>query len=174
MHLKPLLGVQPDPTMTPTILNLAQNAGADCYVSLQGDSAIFTSGANQFYDQVYNLEWAIGALQVAGYNYLAQSSTKIPQTENGMDGLKGAYRSVCNQAVSNQYLAPGSWTSSTTFGNQALFLANIAQFGYYIYSGPIATQLATARQARQAPLVQIAFKQAGAIQSSDVIVYVNA
>lgn len=173
MHLKPLLGVVPDPTMTQTILGLAQTAGADCYVSLQGDSAIFTSGANQFYDQVYNLEWFVGALQVAGYNYLAQSSTKVPQTESGMDGLKGAYRTVAQQAVSNQYSAPGTWTSSTTFGNQALFIANISQYGYYIYSSPIATQLATARAARQAPLVQIALKQAGAIQSSDVIVYVN-
>jgi Protein of unknown function (DUF3383) len=174
MHLKSLLGVQPDPTMTQTILNLAQAAGADCYVSLQGDSAVFTSGANQFYDYVYNLEWFIGALQVAGYNYLAQSSTKVPQTEQGMDGLKGSYRTVCNQAVSNQYLAPGTWTSSTTFGNQGLFLQNISQYGYYIYSSPISQQLATARAARQAPLVQIAVKSAGAIQSSDVLVYVNA
>lgn len=174
MHLKSLLGVQPDPTMTQTILNLAQAAGADCYVSLQGDSAVFTSGANKFYDQVYNLEWFVGALQVAGYNYLAQSSTKVPQTENGMDGLKGSYRTVCNQAVANQYSAPGSWTSSTTFGNQALFLQNISQYGYYIFSSPIATQLATARQARQAPLIQVALKEAGAIQSSDVLVFVNA
>lgn len=174
MHLKQLLGIQPDPSMTQTLLNLAQSAGADCYVSLQGDPCVFTSGKNKFFDQVYNLEWLVGALQVAGFNYLAQSATKVPQTEQGMDGLKGAYRSICQQAVTNQYSAPGTWTSSTTFGNQALFLQNIAQYGYYIYSQPISQQLATARQARQAPLVQIAIKEAGAIQSSDVIVYVNA
>jgi hypothetical protein len=90
-----------------------------------------------------------------------------------MDGLKGAYRNICNQAVTNQYSAPGTWTSSTTFGNQVLFLQNIIQYGYYIYSQPISQQLATARDARQAPLCQIALKEAGAIQSSDVIVYVN-
>lgn len=173
MHLKQLIGVQPDPSMTQTILNLAQAAGADCYVSLEGDSAVFTSGANTFFDDVYNLLWAVGALQVNGFNYLAQTSTKVPQTESGMDGLKGAYRNVCQQAVSNGYLAPGAWTSPTTFGNQALFLQNIAQYGYYIYSAPISQQLQTARAARQAPLVQIAFKLAGAIQSSDVVVYVN-
>lgn len=173
MHLKTLIGVQPDPTMTQTILGLAQTAGADCYVSIQGDPCVFTSGENNYFDEVYNLEWFVGALQVAGFNYLAQSSTKVPQTEQGMDGLKGAYRSVCNQAVVNQYSAPGTWNNSTTFGNQALFLQNINQYGYYIYSQPISQQLATARAARQAPLCQIALKAAGAIQSSQVIVYVN-
>lgn len=173
MHLKTLRGVQPDPTMTQTILNLAQAAGADCYVSIQGDPCVFTSGANKFFDQQYNLEWFVGALGVAGFNYLAQSATKVPQTESGMDGLKGAYGTVCEQAVTNQYVAPGSWTSSTTFGNQLLFLQNIAQFGYYIYSTPISKQLAADRQSRISPLCQIAIKEAGAIQKSDVLVYVN-
>jgi len=173
MHLKTLRGIQPDPTMTQTILNLAQAAGADCYVSIQGDPVVFTSGANKFFDQVYNLEWFVGALQIAGFNYLAQSATKVPQTESGMDGLKSAYGTVAGQAVTNQYVAPGAWTSSTTFGNQLLFLQNIAQFGYYIYSTPISKQLAADRQSRISPLVQIAVKEAGAIQKSDVLVYVN-
>ena len=174
MHLKTLSTVNADPTITQTILANCILYGADTYPSLQGVAKVFTSGTNQFFDQVYNLCWFITALQVAGFNYLAQSSTKIPQTEPGMDGLKSAYRNVCEQAVSNQYLAPGTWTSSTTFGVQADFLNNILQRGYYIYSSPVATQSAAARAARQAPLVQIAAKQAGAVQSSSVIVYVNA
>lgn len=174
MNLKDLLGVQPDPSMTQTLLNKAKAAGADVYVSLQGVPKVLCSGLNSFYDQVYNLQWFVGAIQVAGFNYLAQSSTKIPQTEGGMDGLKGAYRNICQQAVTNQYVAPGSWTSSTTFGNQADFLANITQYGYYIYSTPISQQSQAAREARQAPLVQIAIKEAGAIQSSNVLVFVNA
>lgn len=174
MHLKDLLGVLPDPSMTQTLLNNAQTAGADVYVSLQGVAKVFTSGENMFFDQVYNQQWLVGALQVSGFNYLAQSSTKIPQTESGMDGLKGAYRNICEQAVSNQYSAPGSWQSSTTFGNQVDFLQNISQRGYYIYSAPVSQQNQADRVARNAPLVQIALKEAGAIQSSDVIVYVNA
>ncbi len=173
MHLKTLANVSPDPSMTQTIQNLATAAGADTYVSLQGVPAVFCSGANNFYDQVYNRLWLTGALQVAGFNFLAQSGTKIPQTESGMDGLKGAYRAVCEQAVANQYSAPGSWNSSTTFGNPANLIANVAQRGYYIYSSPIATQSQANRVARQAPLVQIALKEAGAIQSSSVIVTIN-
>lgn len=174
MHLKTLLGIQPDSTMTQTYLDQAKLAGADTYVSLQGVPAVFCSGANQFYDQVYNLGWLVGALQVAGFNFLAQASTKLPQTEAGMDGLKGAYRTVCEQAVTNQYSAPGTWTSPTTFGNQADLFANIAQRGYYIYSSPIASQLQSDRLARKAPLVQIALKEAGALHSSNVLVNVNA
>lgn len=174
MHLKDLATIQPDPSMTQTLLNKAQDAGADCYVSLQGVAKVFCSGANRFFDQVYNLGWFVGALQVAGFNFLAQSSTKIPQTENGMDGLKGAYRDICQQAVTNQYAAPGTWTSPTTFGIQADLFANISQFGYYIYSQPIGLQLQVDRAARVAPIVQIALKEAGAIHSSTVIVNVNA
>lgn len=174
MHLKTLSGVQPDPNLTQTLLNQALIAGADTYPSLQGVSKTFCSGANDFFDNQYNLQWFAGALQVAGFNYLATTNTKIPQTENGMDGLKGAYRAVCQQAITNQFLAPGSWTSATMFGNVADLVRNILQVGYYIFSTPIAQQLQTARAARQAPLVQIAIKYAGAIQSSSVVVYVNA
>lgn len=173
MHLKTLSGVQPDTTMTQTLLTAAQAAGVDVYVSLAGVAKVFCSGLNSFFDDVYNLEWFVGALQVAGFNYLAESSTKIPQTEAGMDGLKSAYRAVCEQAVSNGYLAPNVWNGSTTFGNQQQFTSNIQNKGYYIFSSPIAQQSQTDRVARKAPLVQIAAKDAGAVHSSNVIVFVN-
>lgn len=173
MHLKDLAGVQPDPSMNQALLNLCQLAGADVYANFQGVPKVFISGANTFFDRIYNQLWYVGALQVSIFNYLAQSSTKIPQTESGMDGLKGAARQICEQAVSNQYLAPGTWTSSTTFGNQQDFVANISQRGYYIYSQPIGQQVPAARAARQAPLIQIAAKEAGAIHSATIIVYIN-
>lgn len=173
MHLKDLVGVQPDPLMTQTILNAAVAAGADSYPSIQGVPKVYTSGKNSYFDQVYNLGWFVGALQVATFNYLAQSTTKIPQTEPGMTGLKGAIRGVCQQATFNQYLAPGTWTSSTTFGSQLDFLANVANAGFYIYSQPIALQSQVDRAARKAPLIQIAAKAAGAIQSANLIVYIN-
>ena len=174
MHLKDLATIQPDPSMTQTLLNKCELAGADVYISIQGVAKVFCSGANSFFDDVYNLQWLVGALQVAGFNALAQVGTKVPQTENGMSILKGAYRQVCEQAVTNQYSAPGTWTSTTFFGNQADLIANVAQRGYYIYSAPVAQQNPVNRAARQAPLVQIAIKAAGAIHSSNVIVSVNA
>lgn len=173
MHLKDLTGVDPDPSMTQTLLAQCQAAGADAYVSLQGVAKVFCSGSNTFYDDVYNLLWFVGALQVAGFNYLATTSTKVPQTESGMTGLKSAYRQVCQQAVTNQYSAPGTWTSPDTFGNLDDFHSNIEQVGYYIYSQPVSQQSAAVRATRAAPLVQIALKEAGALHSSDVIVFIN-
>lgn len=173
MHLKDLTGIEPDPSMDQTILEKAQAAGADVYASFQGVAKVFTSGENQFFDQVYNLGWFVGDIKIKGFNYLAQSSTKIPQTEQGMSGLKGAYRKVCEQALTNGYAAPGEWNSPTTFGNQADMLQNIRERGYYIYSAPVALQSQADREDRKAPLVQIALKEAGAIQSSTIIIYVN-
>lgn len=174
MHLKDLIGIQPDPTMTQTILNLAQDAGADCYVSLQGIPKVFTSGANHFFDQVYNLGWFVGAIQIALFNILAQTSTKIVQTEDGVGLLKNGVRKVCQQGTINQYLAPGQWNLPNTFGNQSDFFANIAQVGYYIYSLPISLQSQASREARESPLIQIAAKEAGAINSANVLISINA
>lgn len=173
MHLKDLIGVQPDPTIDQTTLQLAKDAGADTYISIQGVPKVFCSGKNTFFDDIYNLLWFVGDLQIAGFNLLAQVSTKIAQTEEGVTSLKGAYRQVCEQAVINQFIAAGKWTSPTTFGIQQDLFDNISQRGYYIYSLPVAQQSPADREARKAPLIQIAIKYAGAIHSSDVIVNVN-
>jgi len=173
MHLKDLSLVQPDPSMTQTLLNKCMAAGADTYVSIQGVPKTFCSGKNDFFDNIYNLLWFVGALQVSGFNVLAQTSTKISQTEQGVDSLKSAYRRVCEQGLTNQFLAPGSWTSPNFFGNQADFIANIEQRAYYIYSQPIVQQSPEDREERKAPLIQIAIKYAGAIHSSSVIVNIN-
>lgn len=174
MHLKSLIGVQPDPSMTQTLLSKCKTAGVDVYVSLQGVAKTFTSGANQFWDRIYNQQAFVAAIEVAGFNAMAQADTKLPQTEDGVSVLTGAYRSVCEQFKNNQYVAPGQWNSATTFGNLADFHRNIGERGYYIYSQPIAQQLQADRDARIAPLAQIALKEAGAIHSASVIININA
>lgn len=174
MHLKDLVGITADPTMTQTQLNLCQDCGADAYVNIAGVAKTFTSGTNGYFDQVYNRCWFLGALEVAGFNALAKVSTKVPQTESGMTILKGAYRLVCERAVRNGYVAPGAWNSADRFGDVEAMLRNIEEVGYYLYSLPINQQAQTEREARKAPLVQIAIKEAGAIHSSNVLVYINA
>lgn len=173
MHLKQLSGVSSD-NISQTILNKAKAVGADVYVSIAGTSCVFSTGANEFFDNIYNLNWFIGAIEVAGFNFLRTTSSKIPQTESGMDGLKGAYRTVCVQAQANRFVAPGIWTSADTFGNPDDFRRNIQDYGYYIYSLPVNQQLVADRAARKAPVAQVAIKAAGAIHSSDVIIYLNA
>lgn len=173
MHLKPLAGVLPDPVMTETLLSKCKLAGVDSYISIEGVACVFSTGANGFFDEVFNELWFINAIQTAGFNYLRQTNTKIPQTENGMTGLKNAYAQVCVRGVNNGFIAAGSWTSSDTFGNPDLFKRNIETSGFYVYSMPVAQQTKADREARKAPLVQIAVKTAGAIHSTNVMIYVN-
>lgn len=175
MNQKQLVGITPDQTLTQTALAAAQAAGVDVYGNFGGYACLYTSGANEFFDQAYQRQWLAFALQVAGFNYLASTSTKVPQTEEGMNGLKDAYIQVLKQAVSNGYLGVGlAWTSATSFGNKADLVRNILETGFYIYSLPIAQQAPSVRAQRQAPVVQIAAQEAGAIHSSSVIVSVEA
>lgn len=173
MHLKQLATIDADLGITQAILDRCQAIGVDCYPSIAGRASVFCSGANDFFDNVYNLDWLVFALQVAGFNALAQTGTKLPQTEPGIAVLRGAYITVLNQAVANGFVAPGAWNSPELFGNPASLVRNIAQLGYYIYSQPVNQQSQAARAAREAPLIQIAIKYAGAVHSSSVIVYVN-
>lgn len=173
MNLRSLINIPADPSGNQTLLNSCSATGVDCYFSFYGDPSVRSFGANDFVDNVYDKAWFTGAIQVAAFNYLAQSNSKVPQTEEGMSGLKGAQRAVCQQAVANGFVAPGTWNNSTTFGNQALFLQNIATLGYYIYTQPIAQQSQAARMSRAAPVSQIAIKYAGAIETQSIIVYVN-
>lgn len=173
MNLKQLANFLPDQTLTPTYLTQVQTAGVDVYPSFGGDPGLYTSGANGWFDQIYGQYWLKFALQAAGYNFLAQTGSKIPQTEIGMTGLKGSYMTVLAQGVNNGFMAPGAWTGAAPFGNSADLIRCIADKGYYIYSLPVAQQSSSDRNARKAPLVQIAAKLAGAIQSSQVIVQVQ-
>lgn len=174
MHMKQLATILPDTGITQTLLNACEVAGGDPYVSIQGYPMVYSTGGNQYFDLMYQFYLGFQfAMEVAGFNYLAQTNTKVPQTEPGMNGLKAAYIGINKQFVNNGCIAPGEWNSSQTFGDPQTFLNNIEGAGYYVFSEPVAQQSSAARDARQAPLVQNAVKTAGAIQSSSVIVTIN-
>lgn len=174
MHMKDLATIDVDINMTETIFTAAEVAGADMYASFQGVAKTFSTKANTFFDRVYNRNWFKSALIVAEFNILAQTQTKVPQTEEGMTTFKGGARQVCAQGVRNGFLAPGAWTSPDTFGNQQDFIRVIGEVGYYIYSTPVALQSAADREDRNAPLTQIAAKEAGAVHEGNILVNLNA
>lgn len=177
MHGKTLVGVSSDTSITSTILATCKTVGADVYPSVGGGAQylgkVFCTAGNDYFDNVYNLDWLVSAIQVAGFNALTQTSTKLPQTEIGMGQLKAAYNTVLGQAVANGFVAPGVWNSPELFGNPADLRRCVLNTGYYMYSQPVNQQSQVSREARQAPLVQIAIKFAGAIQSSNVTISVN-
>jgi len=175
MFNKTLAGITPDVAINQTILTKAKDAGADIYGSVSGLGVTFSHGANDFFDNVYNQQWFKFTVEVSSFNYLRKTNTKKPQIESGMDGLKATIaNNACEKAVNNGVIALGlTWNSAETFGNPEDFRRNITDKGYFIYSLPIAQQDQSEREARQAPLVQIAIKLAGALHSVNIIVNIE-
>lgn len=173
MHTKNLVGIPADGSLTNTQLTAAQAAGVDVYPNISSVIGVYTSGANQYSDMVYNSDALALALQIAGVDEIVGQATKIPQTEDGVQQLKNALAVPLNQFVSNGFLAPGAWPQGgPTFGNQVSLLRNIAQVGWYMFSQPIATLTQAQLATRQAPPIQIAALSAGAIQSASILVTV--
>lgn len=173
MNLKDLANVQADTGISETILNLCSTAGVDCYPSIAGLAKVISNKYRFFFDQVQNQIWLVNTVQRAVFNGLATTTTKIPQTEAGMVLFESPIYGVVAQAVNNGMAAPGTWTSPDTFGNLEDFHRNIREFGYYIYHTPVSEQLTAVREARIAPVVQIAVKEAGAIHSGNILIYIN-
>lgn len=174
MNLKELTGVDPDKNLNQTYYNSAKTNGCDIYGSTCGLSAVYSFGANEYTDVVTGELWLKKALEVAGFNFLRKTNTKIPQTETGLTGLKNAYIQVLQQAVRNGLVGVGNtWNDSIPFGDGETFQDNIKQLGYYVYSISISEQSQTERENREAPLIQIAVKLSGAMHSSNVIVNVQ-
>lgn len=173
MNLKDLATIQPDSGLTETLRTEANTAGVDLYISYDGVPSVYSTQGNDFFDNPYSDLALKFALQTAGFNFLRQTNTKVPQTESGMNGLKNVFSLICEQFVRNACIAPGQWNSADTFGDPQIFNNNILLNGFYVYSLPVAQQDQADRGARIAPLVQIAIKRAGAIQSVIVNVLVN-
>lgn len=173
MNLKTLTGVLPDTGLSDTYVLAANTNGVDIYGNTGGLSVVYSNDNNGYTDDIENQLWFKKAIEVAGFNYLRQTNTKIPQTEAGMSGLKNAYAQICEQGIRNGVIGAGEWNSAVPFGDPETFKRNIAEKGYYIYSIPVAEQAQTEREQRKAPVVQIAIKMSGAFHFSNVIITVE-
>lgn len=173
MNLKTLTGTIGDTGLSDTYILNASTNGVDVYGNTGGISVVYSNDNNGYTDDIKGQLWLKKALEVAGFNYLRQTNTKIPQTEEGMSGLRNAYAQVCEQGVRNGFISAGSWNGIVPFGDPEKFKDAIEQKGYYIYSIPVALQSQTEREARKAPVVQIAVKCGGALHFSDVIVTIQ-
>lgn len=173
LNLKTLTGIVGDSGLSDTYVLSAQTNGIDIYGITGGLSCVYSNDNNGYTDDIEANLWHKKATEVAGFNYLRQVNTKIPQTEEAMTGLRNAYGQVCEKALRNNTIAPGVWNGPVPFGDPEDFKNAIAEKGYYIYSIPVAQQSQTEREARKAPVVQIALKRSGAFHFSEVIINVE-
>ena len=150
-----------------------EDKNCNVFVLYDNDTAILQYGVNcdgTYFDEVHGADWLADAIQVAIYNLLYQSQTKIPQTDEGTAQLVNAAQRVLDQAVQNGFAAPGIWQAD---GFGTLQRGDRLDAGYYVYMPSVDDQDQSEREARQAPVMQIAVKLAGAIHTADVIISIN-
>ena len=175
MTYKDLTGVPVDTNISETILNQCEQYGADVYCSIEGlPKVISCKQGGLYFDELTNQIWLRTSVQTAVANVLFTTRTKIPQTTQGVNTLVNAVNGILNQGVINGIIAAGEWNSPDTFGVYEDFMRSIRTQGYYTYYVPIAEQSQEDREARRCPLINIAVKQAGAIEHANIIIYVEA
>lgn len=143
------------------------------FASYNNGTSILQEGVmcdGAFFDEVHGLDWLQNHLETALWNLYYTSTTKIPQTPAGMNRQCTVLERACEQGLTNGLLGEGQWNGDS-FG--ALETGDYLPKGFYVYANSLDDQAQSEREARKAPVFQIASKLAGAIHFADVIVSVN-
>lgn len=160
-------------TLTESQAKALQDKNCNVFVRYNNDTAIIQEGVmsnGYFFDEVHGTDWLQNDVQTAIYNLLYTSTTKIPQTDAGVNQIVTTVEARLDQAVKNGLVAAGVWNAD---GFGALSRGQTLSKGYYVYAPPVAEQSQADREARKAPTLQAAIKLAGAIHFVDLIINVN-
>jgi hypothetical protein len=174
LNMKEFTAIVPD-DLTQTEISAALRVGLSVYVPFKGGlvSKVLETGANDFADNRYNLIAFENSVQTAAFNLLGGTSTKIPQTTRGINQIIDTVEKVSNRFVRVGVFAAGEWASPDSFGDTETFKRSIREKGFYWLAGSLAAQSQANREARKSPVIQGAVKLAGAVNSIDIIVFVN-
>lgn len=140
------------------------------FVNYSNDTAIIQEGVmsnGDFFDERHGLDWLQNYVQNNLWNLLYTSTTKIPQTEAGVTRLVTNIEQSMDQSVNNGLVAPGVWNGGDI---GQLTAGDTLTKGYYVYANSLSAQAQADREARKAPVIQVAAKLAGAIHFADVLI----
>ncbi|MBC9239197.1 DUF3383 family protein, partial [Escherichia coli] len=162
-----------EPGITYETLTTNQAAALDAkncnvYVYYENDTAILQQGvmsSGDFFDERHGLDWLQNYVQTNLYNLLYTSTTKVPQTDAGVTRLLSNVEKSMDQSVTNGLVAAGVWNGGPI---GQLDSGDTLTKGYYVYAQPISEQAQADREARKAPVIQVACKLAGAVHFADV------
>jgi hypothetical protein len=169
------LKFQQEPGISAEVLTANQAAtlkakNCNVFVQYANDTAIIQEGmmANgDFFDERHGLDWLQNYVQNNLWNLLYTAKTKIPQTESGITRLVSNVEQSMDQAANNGLVAPGVWSGGAIGQVEP---GDTLTKGYYVYANPLSTQAQADREARKAPVIQVAAKLAGAVHFVDVLV----
>lgn len=169
---KALAGVSAE-ILTVSQANALDSKNYNYFAQFNNGASIVVNGkmASDYYiDELYGMDAFANYIQINVFNFMASVPTKVPQTDSGVNQIVRIINSTCEQFVTNGFLAPGTWTSA---GFGPLSPGQTLSKGFLVYAPPISTQAIAARSARQSPTIQVAAKEAGAINDVVVSVGVN-
>ncbi|ELQ5997344.1 DUF3383 domain-containing protein [Cronobacter dublinensis] len=149
-----------------------RSKNCNVFVKYSSDTAIIQEGVmsnGDFIDERHGLDWLQNYVQTNLFNLLYTSTTKIPQTDAGVTRLLANVEQSLDQALSSGLIAPGVWNGGDI---GELAAGDTLTKGYYVYAAPIADQAQSDREARKAPVIQVACKLAGAVHYADVLINV--
>lgn len=157
-------------TITTQQADTLKAKNCNVFVRYANDTAIIQEGVmsnGDFFDERHGLDWLQNYVQNNLWNLLYTSTTKIPQTEAGVTRLVTNIEQSMDQAVNNGLVAAGVWSGGDV---GQLTAGDTLTKGYYVFANPLNAQAQADREARKAPVIQVATKLAGAIHFADVLI----
>ena len=123
----------------------------------------------QFFDEIINLDMLANNIQLSVMDLL-YGNPKIPDTDPGVTQIIHTINVACENAISLGFLAPGTWTGLPILN---LKTGDMLPRGYMVQAPAVSTQSIADRSARKSPPIYVAIKEAGAIHSVLIGVYVD-
>ena len=172
LKFKQLPGIAAEDLKTSEAKALAAK-NCNVFAGYDNDTAILQEGVmadGSFFDEIHGLDWFQNHLETSLWNLYYTNTTKIPQTGSGVNRQCAVLEAACEQGVTNALLGPGVWNGDS-FGT--LETGDYLPKAYYVFANSLDDQPQADREARKAPVFQIAVKLAGATHFADVLVAVN-
>lgn len=171
LKFKQEIGVKTE-NLTSTEVTLLKNNNCNVYINRGSVYNLFENGVmadGTPFDEILNLDILTNNVQAAVISAL-QTSSKIPQTDPGMDNLLNHITAPLEKARSIGFIAPGIWNTASILEVKT---GDTLPRGYMILADSIDEQSQADREERKAPPIYILVKLAGAMESVAIKVYVN-
>lgn len=165
------------PGVTPELISATQASTIEMkrfnvYAIYENGTAILEQGVVSgpaWFDEMHGTDWLANRVQTDVFNILYQTP-KIPQTNPGIQILVAGVDGGLSQGVNNGLIAPGTWRGP---GFGTLEYGDYLSKGWYTWANSVDDQPQSEREARVAPLIQVAIKLAGAVHHADILINVN-
>ena len=86
--------------------------GVNADISVDNDTQFIWPGQmsqGYFFDEVHGTDWFANRVQTDVFNVMYTTTTKVPQTDPGMNMIAAAINGSNGAAVNNGFVAPGQW-----------------------------------------------------------------